>query len=298
MNIFIIHSGEDMETICQKKEELCGKCSKARVLLLEYRRLMWKREAKQLMRQAQMILYLVGENSWKSANINWELNTAIQYGKSIVCCRLKPGYEINPILRSRDPFTQENIGLAQEVSSIDEVADIIMNYEQGEYIHIFNDMADSEEMTREELFEQYKLFTETSEALVNRRQNVNSFYITANTAIITIAATAFSLSGDLFSKLIITIALSIPGILMNHSWRRILESYGITNSSKMKIISMIEKKLAASLYDAEWNVMSNKYNRQPYVSFTDSEKALPMIFIAVFAAVDLICICALILSFT
>ena len=42
MNIFIIHSGEDMETICQKKEELCAKCSKARVLLLEYRRLMWK----------------------------------------------------------------------------------------------------------------------------------------------------------------------------------------------------------------------------------------------------------------
>lgn len=293
MNIFIVHSGEDIELVNQKKEELCEKCSKARVLLLEYRRMMWKREARQLIKQAQMILYLVGENSSSSRNIRWELKKALQYGKSVICYKLAPQYPISPILKSRDPFTHEEILLAEEVGSIDEIADMVMNYERGNYIDIFNENGMEEAPTREELFEQYRLFSETSEALVNRRQNVNSFYITANTAIITIAATAFSMDGELWSKLIVIIALTIPGILLNGSWRKILESYGIINSSKMKIISLIEKRLAASLYDAEWQVMSNKFNKNRYVSFTDGEKTLPLIFIAVYVFIDVICIYAM-----
>lgn len=294
MNIFIIHSGDDLELIRQKKDELCEKCGKAKVLLLEYRRPFWKKEAKRLMRQAQMILYLVGEHSAKSRNIDWELKKALQYGKGIVCCKLAPEYSLNSILLAKDPFTHEPVLLAEEVEGIDNVADIVMNYEQGRYINIFNENGRGEELTQAELFEQYKLFTETSEALVNRRQNVNSFYITANTALITIAATAFSLNGDVLSKLLITLALTVPGILLNHSWKKILVAYGITNSSKMKIISLLEKRLAASLYDAEWQVMSNKYSRTPYISFTDGEKSLPVIFICLYGFVDVICLCALV----
>lgn len=293
MNVFIIHSGEDMDAIFRKKEELCQKCGKAKVLLLEYRKFMWKQEAKQMMRQAQMILYIVGKNSWQSKNINWELKKALKYHKSIVFLKLDPSYAVNKILLSKDPFTHEDLILADEADSIDDVSQIITNYEQGNYINVLNEQNTvPEELSRAELFEQYKLFSETSEALVNRRQNVNSFYITANTAIITIAATAFSTDVDFLSKLIITIALTIPGILLNHSWRQILRSYGITNSSKMKVLSVLEKHLSASLYDAEWEVMSNKYNKEPYVSFTDSEKALPLIFIVVYVCVDLICLCA------
>lgn len=294
MNIFIIHSGDDLELIQQKKDELCAKCGKARVLLLEYRRPFWKREAKRLMRQAQMILYLVGRNSAKSRNIDWELKKALKYGKGIVYCKLDPAYSLNAVLRAKDPFTHEPVLLAEEAESIDHVADIVMNYEQGRYINIFNANDRGEELTQAELFEQYRLFTETSEALVNRRQNVNSFYITASTALITIAATAFSLNGDVLSKILITLALTVPGILLNHSWKKILVGYGITNSSKMKIISLIEKRLAASLYDAEWQVMSNQYNKTPYISFTDGEKSLPVIFICLYAFVDVICVCALI----
>lgn len=294
MNIFIIHSGEDLELIRKKKNELCAKCTQAKVLLLEYRRPFWKREAKRLMRQAQMILYLVGRHSAKSRNIDWELKKALQYGKGIVCCKLDPVYSINTILQARDPFTHEPVLLAEEVESMDRVADIVMNYEQGRYINIFNANDREEDLTQAELFEQYKLFTETSEALVNRRQNVNSFYITANTALITIAATAFSLNGDVLSKLLITLVLTVPGILLNHSWKKILVAYGTTNSSKMKIISLIEKRLAASLYDAEWQVMSNKYSKTPYISFTDGEKSLPVIFICLYVSVDVICAFALI----
>lgn len=238
-----------------------------------------------MMRAAQMILYIVGAESYKSRNINWELKEAIKLNKSIVYLKIHESYQINKVLMAKDPFTKEEIELADYVNDVEELADIIEKYESGGYINLIN-----ENTSNDSLFEQYKMFSDTSEALVNRRQNVNSFYITSNTALITIAATAFSLNGDLLSKLIITIVLTIPGILLNHSWGKILESYGIINSSKMKILSMLEQRLAASLYDAEWQAMSNKYNKKQYVSFTDGEKSIPLIFNGVYVTVDLICV--------
>lgn len=196
----------------------------------------------------------------------------------MILCRL------NKVLQAKDPFTKEDIELADRVFNVQELVDIIMSYENSKYINLINDNT-----SNDSLFEQYRMFADTSEALVNRRQNVNSFYITANTALITIAATAFSLNGDLISKLVITIVLTIPGILLNHSWTKILESYGIINSSKMKILGMLEQQLAASLYDAEWQAMSNKYNKKQYISFTDGEKSIPSIFNGVYIVVDLIC---------
>ena len=237
------------------------------------------------MKSAQMILYIVGKESYKSRNINWELKEAIKLNKSVVYLKIEDTYRLNKVLQAKDPFTKEDIELADRVFNVQELVDIIMSYENGKYINLINDNT-----SNDSLFEQYRMFSDTSEALVNRRQNVNSFYITANTALITIAATAFSLNGDLISKLVITIVLTIPGILLNHSWAKILESYGIINSSKMKILGMLERQLAASLYDAEWQAMSNKYNKKQYISFTDGEKSIPSIFNGVYIVVDLICI--------
>ena len=284
MNIFIVHSGADRDYVYEKKEEIKNSCSKANILLLEYRKI-WRPEVRRLMKSAQMILYIVGKESYKSRNINWELKEAIKLNKSVVYLKIEDTYRLNKVLQAKDPFTKEDIELADRVFNVQELVDIIMSYENGKYINLINDNT-----SNDSLFEQYRMFSDTSEALVNRRQNVNSFYITANTALITIAATAFSLNGDLISKLVITIVLTIPGILLNHSWAKILESYGIINSSKMKILGMLERQLAASLYDAEWQAMSNKYNKKQYISFTDGEKSIPSIFNGVYIVVDLICI--------
>lgn len=139
------------------------------------------------------------------------------------------------------------------------------------------------------LLEQYKIFSDSAEKLVTRRQSMNSFYLSANTALITIGATVFALSeGDnMISKLIIVIALSVPGLLLNISWLKILKSYFINNRGKMKVLSMMEKHLAASLYDAEWKAMKNRYSKERYVSFTESEKKLPQVFIVFYTLADI-----------
>jgi len=60
---------------------------------------------------------------------------------------------------------------------------------------------------------------------------------------------------------------------------------------------MIEKKLSASLYDAEWEVMSNEYNMKKYISFSDRERNLPIIFNWVFASVDVVCVIIILVKF-
>jgi hypothetical protein len=238
------------------------------------------------MKSAQIVLYVVGECGSKSHNIAWELREALRQKKAIVYYRLEKGNKPNEVL-TKKPFTQNEHCVADEMT-IDDLCGIIKKYDNEEYVSLLH-----EEMDKDVLLEQYKMYSETSESLVKRRQNVNNFYITANTALITIAATAFSLNGDMVSKLIITIVLTLPGILINQSWKQILESYGIINSSKMEILKIMEEKLAASTYDAEWQVMSNKYNAKHYVSFTDSERKIPNIFIVVYLIVDFVCVVTL-----
>lgn len=283
MNIFIVHSGNDKDYVSKKKTEITDGCKKANVLLLEYR-LFWKHEVKKLIKSAQMILYIVGSEGHSSKNIDWEIKQAKKNEKAIVVLN-EGNHKLNDTLYEKDPFTKERMLICNEVCNVDELLEIIENYENRKHIHLFNE----EDLQPDKLFEQYKLFSDTSESLVSRRQNVNSFYITANTALITIAATAFSLGANLLSQLIITMVLTIPGMLLNRSWLKVLESYSLINSSKMKILGMIEKKLSASLFDAEWDDMSNKYNAKRYISFSDRERQLPIIFNWVYAIVNVIC---------
>jgi hypothetical protein len=60
---------------------------------------------------------------------------------------------------------------------------------------------------------------------------------------------------------------------------------------------MIEKKLSASLYDAEWKAMKNKFNKEQYVSFTDSEKNIPLIFEVFYLCIGVLALIVLITMF-
>lgn len=121
------------------------------------------------------------------------------------------------------------------------------------------------------ILEQYKTFVQSSETLMQRRQSVNSFYLTINTALITIFAALISMKVELVFLLFITSLLCLIGIATSYAWSAMLTSYGILNSSKLKVISLLERQLPVSLYDAEWKVMTSAHHDRPYKSFTATE---------------------------
>ena len=131
------------------------------------------------------------------------------------------------------------------------------------------------------------MFLQTSEDLVSRRQNVNNFYISINSALMAAFGIILALNIQPLYKSIAGVLLAAVGIILSISWIKLLASYGDLNSSKMKIISYIERQLPASLYDAEWAALSDKLNKRKYVSFTNSEKRVPILFIVVYICVSL-----------
>lgn len=193
--------------------------------------------------------------------------------------KLNEKNKINDCIYGVERFSGKERILAEEAQCIENIVKRVERYENSEY-DLFNDEIDK--IDRNELLEQYKVFLETSESLVSRRQSVNSFYISANTALITVMATLLTMFGDVEEKIIICAFTAVVGFILTLSWHSVLDSYGILNSSKMKVISILEQKLPVSLYDMEWDVMSDKLNSKKYVSFTESEKKAPRAFVVLY----------------
>lgn len=279
MNVFIIHSGKDKQIVDQKAAEIRRGAYGFNALVLKNGGKLWKIGAKRKIKKAQMVVFFVGETSHESENIAWELETAIKLGKPVYTVKLDPEYEDHPALNKTDEFSGHMNTVGREVD-IEELKRIVNDYEEGNY-DIFNH--DLKETDKSILFEQYKIFLQTSEDLVSRRQSLNNFYISINSAIVALYTCLLTFNFELRIKLLAGAIFALIGIILSVSWMKILTSYGNLNSSKMKIIRSIEKQLPASLYDAEWAALSDKLNEKRYVSFTNSEKRIPIIFILVYS---------------
>lgn len=301
MKVLVIYSNDSKDMVNALRMEIADRFGANTVLRLHSTnrkkskiRHAWHKDAVRVMKAADVIVYVVSPNSSTNENVNWELKKALKLKKHILYLPMTPELKPeNPCLYSDNPDTKGKECLAEALKAKEDLFNEIEKFNNGGYLKLFRDNVETGV-----LLEQYKLFLETSENLMSRRQSVNSFYISANTAIITIAATIFAMgeSAVLWPKLLVILALSLPGILLNISWYRMLQSYYINNKGKIKVLSMIETRLSASMYDAEWKAMKNKYHSNKYVSFTDNEKILPGIFLLFFILADLVCIVALILQ--
>lgn len=302
MKVLIIYDSETRDVVERIRGTIAERFGKSTNLRMNRKngkkagilRHAWHNDAKRMIQSADVIVYVVSKNSAHNENVEWELRTIVKYNKYLVIYRADGDADINESLYNINPYSKEKECYAEILEKEEDIYTIIDNYNKDAHIKLFNENQDSSV-----LLEQYRIFSETAEALVSRRQNMNSFYLSANTALITIGATIFAMSGqeNIISKLIIVFALSIPGVLLSLSWKRTIRSYYINNKGKMKILSMIEKKLSASLYDAEWKAMKNKFNKEQYVSFTDSEKNIPLIFEVFYLCIGILALIVLITMF-
>lgn len=295
MRIFVIHKGENFDDVVKLREEITKRIS-ADILVLESdsKFKSWKKEAKYKIKACDFVLYVLGENTHKSKNVDYEIAYAIKKRKQILLYELNPdrNYAINKTLFSVDSFTGNDRPLFKKIT-LDNLTKIL------KYGYDFDIKETLEETTAFEndsgLIEQYKAYLETSEEVLNRRQTVSNFYTTLNTSLLTIAATStgviFGIDSIKNNYLVgcgIAIIISLIGILLCLNWNKLLDSYGNLNGAKIKVISQMEKNLYANIYDTEWKIMSEKLGTKRYVSFTKIEKRVPKIFIGVY--VFLVCV--------
>lgn len=304
VNVFIIHSGKDYDYVKERIEPyLMGKidddgnavsaeCNANILTMRSGVKYNWKKEAVRQIKMAHAVIIVIGADSTEPSKVEtmgWEVEQAVKYNKLLMIVNLD-GYDLPAYLYQPDRFTKQNQLIAKN-QTLAEIKARIDNYAKG-YYNIFSEkfaeLEQTEKVSRKgELLDQYKMFQKTSEDLVARRQSVNSFYISVNSALVALVGIVMGLI-EMPAKIYVMMFMCLTGIILDISWINILEAYGTLNASKLKVIRLMEEQLPVALYDVEWKVMSDKLNNKKYVSFTDSEKRIPRIFAAVYATVLLI----------
>jgi hypothetical protein len=137
---------------------------------------------------------------------------------------------------------------------------------------------------KEHYMELYKLYVNTAEAVGERRQKSNSFFLTLNTTIIAVISyVQLNIQPGKSSDLYWLISLS--GMVLSYTWYRTIKSYKDINVGKFKIIHLIERKLPLALYDAEWDALGRGKKTELYLEFTTIEKIVPWIFFGIHTVV-------------
>ena len=141
----------------------------------------------------------------------------------------------------------------------------------------------AEEAGQSILFGQYRLFVDSSEKLVARRQTVNTFFLSINALLL--SATGFIVKdvpqeGTAFAGVL---TVGVAGILLCITWRTLVRSYGQLNTGKFAVIHALEQHLPAALFKAEWHVLDEGRDKQKYTSFTKTEARIPIVFAVLYS---------------
>lgn len=304
VNIYIVHSGKDYEYVknfvepyligqMNDKGEQIQSESYANILTMKSGKMQyWKREARKKIKMSHVVIVVLGEDSndpLKKKTMGWEVQQAFKGNKQIMVIN-RNHYRMPDYMFFTDPYTSQKREIAKE-QPIADIKKRIDDYAKGHY-NIFSEKfarldLDQKNCHNAELVEQYKMFQKTSEDLVARRQNINSFYITVNSALVSMMGIVIGVT-DLPVRFFALLFMCITGIILAISWVKILDSYGLLNAAKMKVITLLEEQLPVALYETEWNIMSDKLNNKRYVSFTSSEKRVPRIFAVVYSVMMVI----------
>lgn len=317
INVFIVHAGDDENYITENIEPFLCPYSKTdeniqpkrnsiQLLYLKSKDKVsedskindrisaltgnfWRFSALRKIKQAQVVLVLVSKNANKQnkkSSLGWEVEQARRLNKLIIYHSIG-GAGIPEYLFIKDTFTKKK----KEPDKIMNLSDIkkrLENFDKG-YYEIFTpgymELEENERLKQMGIImDQYKMFQKTSEDLVVRRQNLNSFYLTVNSALIALVGTFLGLISYPLNLYVIFF-MCIVGLILDVSWIGVLNAYGTLNSAKMKLINLIEEQLPVALYDMEWQIMSDKLNSRKYISFTDSEKRIPKLFMITYLTI-------------
>ena len=142
------------------------------------------------------------------------------------------------------------------------------------------------------VFEQYKMFVDTSERLVARRQTANRFFFSANALTISAIGVGISLIEDSENRFEFIASgifvLSIVGVLFCVVWRTLVHSFAQLNSGKFAVIHEIEKMLPLALFTAEWYALGEGKDPKKYKSSTKTEMTVPIILMVVYTVAAMV----------
>ncbi|MCG3157232.1 MAG: hypothetical protein DKINENOH_03864 [bacterium] len=140
---------------------------------------------------------------------------------------------------------------------------------------------------RSHVMELYKTYLEMTDRISARRENTNSFFLTINTAAVSVVG-YLTTQQPTQTLLDFRLPVAIAGMAICYLWYRIIRSYRDLNSAKFKVIHEIEKLLPLRPYDAEWEAVGRGEDKRLYLPFTHIEVSVPWVFMLLYLAIILL----------
>jgi hypothetical protein len=134
------------------------------------------------------------------------------------------------------------------------------------------------------LIEQYKLYVDTTNKVSDRRGTAHTLLLTVNTSLVAVYGlvlgkdTALSAVHGPWVWLVPAV-----GILVTITWFVLIRAYRTLNSGKFKVISELEKRLPARLFDLEWQYLQ-RGEEWLHTPLTHVEQYIPVAFGAFYLA--------------
>jgi hypothetical protein len=133
------------------------------------------------------------------------------------------------------------------------------------------------------ILEQYKVYVEMADRISNRRGLTNTFFLTLNSAVLTLFGTFWKdRPADISTWaliLLLAVALGQTG-----AWWFIVRSYRQLNTAKYKVVGILEERLPASPYwSAEWTALGKGKDPRVYLPLTHVEQWVPVLFASIYA---------------
>jgi len=274
--IFISYNFKDKAEVKKIKNFLKKECNQfvSKIYLFEkIHDKNWKSKVSKKLRRCDVLILIVGENTYLSENILWEIDFAKNNNLKIIAVQLGTEYKIPALLEKSDTIVipNENRKIKEAIKKVFDLDDEFIEKQ------LINSIEN-----KSYLYEQYKLMVETSERLVERRSKTNTFFLSANGLLMTALGLLTKSGIENKYSFVYLILIALVGIILCFSWRSLLISYGQLNAGKFKIILILEKYLPSSIFNAEWKSLAEGKNKKIYKSFTASEKNVPLIILFVY----------------
>lgn len=152
---------------------------------------------------------------------------------------------------------------------------------------LFNKIpSDMSEQEANLFIEQYKLYVEMMDKVSERRYKANSFFLTIHTVLVTVLSGSISLTQQPTDQHIWILVSAIAGIIVCFTWWQLIRAYRELTRGKFKIIHLLETRLPANLFDAEWDAL-NHGDGTVYKPFTHVELYVPLVFAGLYSLLAL-----------
>lgn len=229
---------------------------------------LWKEQVSDLIRSCDLFVCVLDAGAAANENIVWEIDEARQHDKTIILAEIQDSCQI-PASCAREGLKP----VPMKPSSL--LGALLPHLMLNRGVRLGSDT------TRGELMAQYSVMTGSWEALINRRQNVNSFYSAVIATMLGGIGGCIINVKDLGDVTPLAVGiLSLLGCYLSRVWEETIKSYGIASRAKSDVVSALETHLPAQLFDYEWKVMCIRR----YLSTTQKDERVARYFSNIFKA--------------